>query len=122
MLEVAGQGVSGLADLFRKIWRVGPAGTEVPLTIARQGETTRVRVRSADHQDFGATLSTSSSVVSPIATFIAPLMRRGFMPSNAGGRVVNHALGRLLEGACIIPARGTRRAPVPAASRSSSAG
>jgi S1-C subfamily serine protease len=52
VLEVAGQGVSGLADLFRKIWRVGPAGTEVPLTIARQGETTRVRVRSADRQDF----------------------------------------------------------------------
>src|SRR5436190_437404 len=29
----------------------------------------------------GATLSTSSSVVRPIATFIAPLMRSGFMPS-----------------------------------------
>ena len=52
VLEVAGQGVSGLADLFRKIWRLGPAGTEVPLTIARQGEISRMRVRSADRQDF----------------------------------------------------------------------
>jgi len=51
VLEVAGQRTAGLADLFRKIWRVGPAGTEVPLTLARDGSLVRVRVRSADRND-----------------------------------------------------------------------
>jgi S1-C subfamily serine protease len=48
VLEVAGQRTAGLADLFRKIWSVGPAGAEVPLTLARDGSLVRVRVRSAD--------------------------------------------------------------------------
>ena len=52
LLEVAEQRVSGLADLFRKIWRLGPAGTEVPLTISRDGAVSRILVRSADRQDF----------------------------------------------------------------------
>jgi S1-C subfamily serine protease len=52
VLEVAGRKVSGLAELFRAIWRLGPAGTEVPLTISRDGAVSEVRVRSADRQDF----------------------------------------------------------------------
>jgi S1-C subfamily serine protease len=52
VLEVAGHRVTGLADLFRKIWRLGPAGTEVPLTIGRDGAISHVRVKSADRQDF----------------------------------------------------------------------
>lgn len=52
VLEVAGERVSGLADLFRRAWELGPAGTEVPLTIAREGATSQVRLRSADRQDF----------------------------------------------------------------------
>jgi S1-C subfamily serine protease len=51
VLEVAGQRTAGLADLFRKIWKVGPAGAEVPLTLARDGSLVRVRVRSADRND-----------------------------------------------------------------------
>jgi len=51
VLEVAGQRTAGLADLFRKIWNVGPAGAEVPLTLARDGSLVRVRVRSADRND-----------------------------------------------------------------------
>jgi S1-C subfamily serine protease len=51
VLEVAGQRTAGLADLFRKIWSVGPAGAEVPLTLARDGSLVRVRVRSADRND-----------------------------------------------------------------------
>ncbi|MCC6472121.1 MAG: serine protease [Burkholderiales bacterium] len=50
LLEVAGQRVDGLADLFRKVWRVGPAGTVVPLTIERDGVRSQVRVESADRQ------------------------------------------------------------------------
>jgi S1-C subfamily serine protease len=52
VLEVAGERVSELAELFRKVWRLGPVGTEVPLTLAREGSVRRVQLRSADRQDF----------------------------------------------------------------------
>lgn len=52
VLEVAGERVTGLADLFRRIWRLGAAGIEVPLTIARRAETLHVIVKSADRNDF----------------------------------------------------------------------
>ena len=52
VLNVAGERASSLADLFRKTWRLGPAGVEVPLTLARNAEIVRVRVRSADRGDF----------------------------------------------------------------------
>jgi S1-C subfamily serine protease len=52
VLEVAGERVSDLAELFRKVWRLGPVGIEVPLTLAREGSVLRVRLRSADRQDF----------------------------------------------------------------------
>jgi S1-C subfamily serine protease len=52
VLEVAGERASTLADLFRKVWRLGAAGVEVPLTLGREGALVRVRVRSADRIDF----------------------------------------------------------------------
>ncbi len=52
VLEVAGGAVTGLADLFRRVWRVGPAGVEVPLTISRRGVRTTLQLRSADRADF----------------------------------------------------------------------
>jgi S1-C subfamily serine protease len=52
VLEVAGEKVTGLADLFRKVWKLGPAGTEIPLTMARRGSISQVRVRSGDRHDF----------------------------------------------------------------------
>ncbi len=52
LLAVADRPVSSLADLFRKIWSVGPAGSEIPLTLARGPETLHVRVQSADRNDF----------------------------------------------------------------------
>jgi S1-C subfamily serine protease len=52
VLEVAGQRVSSLADLFRKVWRLGAAGVEVPVTLARKATPLTVRVRSADRGDF----------------------------------------------------------------------
>ncbi|HEY7674401.1 MAG TPA: S1C family serine protease [Burkholderiales bacterium] len=51
VMEVANQRVTGLADLFRKIWSVGAAGVDVPLTLAREGAVSRVRVHSVDRQD-----------------------------------------------------------------------
>jgi len=52
VIEVAGERVSGLADMFRKVWRLGPAGIEVPLTLARDSELTQLKLRSADRSDF----------------------------------------------------------------------
>jgi S1-C subfamily serine protease len=48
ILEVDGESVSGLANLFRRIWRSGEAGVDVPLTIIRNRESMSVTVRSAD--------------------------------------------------------------------------
>src|SRR6266404_1902267 len=52
VLEVAGIRVTALADLFRKVWSLGPAGTEIPLTLGRDGDLVRARLRSADRNDF----------------------------------------------------------------------
>ncbi len=52
VVEVSEQRVRGLAELFRSIWRMGPAGCEVPLTISRGGARLNVRLRSADRSDF----------------------------------------------------------------------
>jgi S1-C subfamily serine protease len=52
LLEVAGQKVTGLADFYRKLWCIGPAGSVVPLTLSREGSVSQVSVRSADRQDF----------------------------------------------------------------------
>ncbi|MSQ69944.1 MAG: serine protease [Betaproteobacteria bacterium] len=52
LLEVAGKPPSGLADFFRKVWKTGPAGTVVPLTISREGVISHVEIKSADRQAF----------------------------------------------------------------------
>jgi S1-C subfamily serine protease len=46
--EVNGETVSGLASLFRRIWRTGDAGVEIPLTIMRNRESMSVTVQSTD--------------------------------------------------------------------------
>jgi len=51
VMEVSGERVGGLADLFRRIWSIGSAGVEVPLTLVREGAVSRIQVRSADRQD-----------------------------------------------------------------------
>jgi S1-C subfamily serine protease len=52
VIEVAGVRVTALAQTFRRVWAVGPAGTEIPLTIARDGGLQRVTIHSADRNDF----------------------------------------------------------------------
>lgn len=52
VLEVASAPVGDLEDLFRTIWDLGPAGTKVPLTVWREGETKRLVLPSADRNDF----------------------------------------------------------------------
>ena len=48
VVEVAGEPIDGLAELFRKVWGIGPAGSAIPLTIMRDGETHHVVLESVD--------------------------------------------------------------------------
>jgi S1-C subfamily serine protease len=48
VLAVGGAEVDSLGGLFRKIWSLGSAGVEVPLTISREGRTMLLRVPSSD--------------------------------------------------------------------------
>jgi S1-C subfamily serine protease len=52
VLAVAGAEVSELAGFFRKVWSLGKAGVEVPLTIYRDGRTFEARVTSGDRNRF----------------------------------------------------------------------
>jgi S1-C subfamily serine protease len=49
--HVASHKVIDLADLFRKVWRLGPAGTAIPLTVLRDGIAHSVRVASIDRAE-----------------------------------------------------------------------
>jgi S1-C subfamily serine protease len=46
--EVDGEPISGLANLFRRIWASGEAGVEIPLTIMRNRESISISVQSVD--------------------------------------------------------------------------
>jgi S1-C subfamily serine protease len=52
LLEVAGGSPTSLASFFRSVWRLGRAGTQVPLKIRRGGEELHIPVRSGDRNDF----------------------------------------------------------------------
>ncbi|HEY7298695.1 MAG TPA: S1C family serine protease [Xanthobacteraceae bacterium] len=52
VLAVGGAEVNDLAGLFRRIWSLGTAGVEVPMTINRDGRTMQVKVASADRRRF----------------------------------------------------------------------
>jgi S1-C subfamily serine protease len=46
--EVEGEPISGLAELFRRIWHTGDAGVDISLTIMRHRESMSVTVHSTD--------------------------------------------------------------------------
>ncbi|WP_174301567.1 S1C family serine protease [Caulobacter sp. S45] len=48
ILSLANKPLDDLAAFYRALWALGPAGVEVPLTLAREGDVFDVRVRSAD--------------------------------------------------------------------------
>src|SRR6516162_9082700 len=52
VLAVGGKQVNDLAGLFRRIWSLGNAGVEVPLTIYREGQAMELKVASADRRRF----------------------------------------------------------------------
>ncbi len=52
VLAVKGERVSTLAGFYRKVWSLGEAGVEVPLTLYREGVTFDVGVNSSDRAKF----------------------------------------------------------------------
>jgi S1-C subfamily serine protease len=52
VLSVSGTRARSLAEFYRMVWRLGPAGVEVPLSIARAGDLLRITINSADRNDF----------------------------------------------------------------------
>ena len=52
VLAVSNTEVSDLAGFFRKVWSLGKAGVEVPLTVYRDGRTFEARVTSGDRNRF----------------------------------------------------------------------
>jgi S1-C subfamily serine protease len=44
--------VDGLADFYRKVWGIGPAGAEVPMRVLRDGRESWLRLKSADRRSF----------------------------------------------------------------------
>ena len=52
VLAVKGENVTSLAAFYRKVWALGEAGVEVPLTLYREGVTFDVRVNSSDRAKF----------------------------------------------------------------------
>lgn len=52
VLGVGERRVKELAELFRAVWKLGPAGVSVPLMIARQGDVLRIIVESGDRNNF----------------------------------------------------------------------
>ena len=52
VVSVGAQRVTELPEFFRTVWRLGQAGVEVPLTVARAGDVLRINVKSADRNDF----------------------------------------------------------------------
>ncbi len=51
VLAVSGQPVASLADFFRKVWTLGPAGVEVPLVLGRDGEIVQTTIDSIARSD-----------------------------------------------------------------------
>ncbi|HEX3339769.1 MAG: S1C family serine protease [Pseudolabrys sp.] len=52
VVAVNGDRISTLAAMYRKVWMLGQAGVEVPLTLYRDGVTFDVRVNSSDRAKF----------------------------------------------------------------------
>ena len=51
IVGVKGAAPTGLADFYRKIWAVGPAGSDIPLDILQGSETRRIAVKSINRLD-----------------------------------------------------------------------
>lgn len=48
IIGVGGVAVDSMAGFFRKVWSLGPAGTDIPLDVIQGSALRRIVVRSAD--------------------------------------------------------------------------
>jgi S1-C subfamily serine protease len=51
VVAINGRTVDGLADMYRKIWSVGEAGVDVPMTVLRDGDALEIKVKSGNRSD-----------------------------------------------------------------------
>ncbi|MFM1987494.1 MAG: hypothetical protein RJA99_451 [Pseudomonadota bacterium] len=52
VVGVAGEKVGDQAEFYRKMWKLGPAGTTIPLKMLKNGDVRDVAVKSIDRADF----------------------------------------------------------------------
>lgn len=52
ILTVKGKEVKGLSDFYRKVWALGNAGVEVPLSVLKGIEIREITIRSSDRHQF----------------------------------------------------------------------
>ena len=51
VVAINGQTVNDLADMYRKIWSLGQAGVEVPMTVLRDGDALEIKVKSGNRSE-----------------------------------------------------------------------
>lgn len=52
VVGVAGERVGDQAEFYRKVWKVGPAGSTIPLRVLKNGDVRELAVKSIDRADF----------------------------------------------------------------------
>lgn len=52
IIAVAGRPVADLADFYRRLWALGPAGVDVPLSVRRSSGSLEINVQSVDRYDW----------------------------------------------------------------------
>lgn len=52
IVSMNGMTLAGMTDLYRKLWRIGPAGVTVHITVLRGGDAIDVPIRTANRYDF----------------------------------------------------------------------
>lgn len=52
VVGVAGEKVGDQAEFYRKVWKVGPAGAQIPLKVLKDGDVRDLSVKSIDRSDF----------------------------------------------------------------------
>jgi S1-C subfamily serine protease len=52
ILAVQGKPIEGLVDFYRKIWAIGNAGIDVPISVLRGTKIQEIMVRSGDRYEF----------------------------------------------------------------------
>lgn len=62
ILKVRGQPISGLADFFRKVWALGSAGVEVPLSLLSGDQLVDIKILSGDRRQYFKFKRSGSSV------------------------------------------------------------